>query len=250
MYSMTTSSAFVLDLVIILSLCGVLSFISYRLHLLTASGSVASFMMGVIIGSFGSVSWLIILIAFALSGFVVTKFKFELKSRKGVQEGTKGERNWKNVVANGLVPALVALGAWSLGQQESAAANLVYLTAVSVAASDTIASELGVLSNRTFLITNMNRVAVGTDGGVSAYGTAWALIGAVFASILGWMVLFPWGTVDARLLIPIAMGFLGCNIDSLIGATLERRGFVNKLGTNLLSMGFGALGSLLIISLL
>jgi uncharacterized membrane protein len=62
--------------------------------------------------------------------------------------------------------------------------------------------------------------------------------------------LFPWGTVDARLLIPIVMGFLGCNMDSLIGATLERRGVISKLGTNILSMGFGALGSFLIISLL
>jgi uncharacterized protein (TIGR00297 family) len=238
------------DLMVILSLCAILSFISYRLHLLTASGSVASFLMGVVIGSFGSVSWLIILIAFALSGFVVTKFKFELKKRKGVQEGKKGERSWKNVVANGLIPALIALGAWSLGQQESAAADLIYLTAVSVAASDTIASELGVLSSRTFLITSMKKVAVGTDGGVSAYGTAWALLGAIFASVLGWMLLFPWGTVDARLLIPITMGFLGCNMDSLIGATLERRGIVGKLGTNLLSMGFGVLGSLLIISFL
>jgi len=237
-------------LALVLALCAMLSVISYRLHLLTASGSVASFLMGVVIGSFSSVSWLIILIAFALSGFIVTKFKFELKKNKGVQEGKRGDRNWKNVVANGLIPALIALGAWSLGQQESAAANLIYLTAVSVAASDTIASELGVLSNRTFLITNMKRVAVGTDGGVSAYGTTWAFIGAAFASILGWLLLFPWGMVDARLLIPIAMGFLGCNIDSLIGATLERAGIVSKLGTNILSMSFGVLGSLLIISLL
>lgn len=239
-----------LDLMVILSLCAILSLISYRLHLLTASGSMASFLMGVVIGSFGSVSWLSILIAFALSGFIVTKFKFELKRRNGVQEGKRGERNWKNVAANGLIPALIALGAWSLGQQGSGAANLIYLTAVSVAASDTIASELGVLSNKTFLITNMKKVAVGTDGGVSAYGTTWALIGAAFASVLGWMLLFPWGTVDARLLIPIAMGFLGCNVDSLIGATLERRGIVSKLGTNILSMGFGTLCSLLIISLL
>jgi uncharacterized protein (TIGR00297 family) len=239
-----------LDLMVILSLCAILSLISYRLHLLTASGSIASFLMGVVIGSFGSIGWLIILIAFALSGFIVTKFKFELKKKKGVQEGKRGERNWKNVAANGLIPALIALGTWSLGQQGSDAANLIYLTAVSVAASDTIASELGILSNRTFLITSMKRVAVGTDGGVSAYGTAWALIGAVFASVLGWLLLFPWGMLDARLLIPIAMGFLGCNIDSLIGATLERKGIVSKLGTNMLSMGFGTLGSMLIISLL
>ncbi len=244
-----TSSVLVFDLVVVLLLCGVLSFVSYRLKLLTASGSVASFLMGVIIGSFGSIDWLIILIAFALSGFIVTKFKFELKKRKGVQEGKKGERNWKNVVANGLIPALIALAAWALGLQDSAAADLVYLTAVSVAASDTVASELGVLSNKTFLITSMKRVAVGTDGGVSTYGTAWALFGAAFASILGWLLLFPWGTIDLRLLIPIAMGFLGCNIDSLIGATLERAKIVGKLGTNVLSMAFGVLGALLIISI-
>ncbi len=244
-----TSSVIFLDLVVILVLCGILSFVSYRLRLLTASGSIASFIMGVIIGSFGSIDWLIILIAFALSGFLVTKFKFELKKRKGVHEGKKGERTWKNVVANGFVPAMIALGAWTLGLQDSAAANLVYLTAVSVAASDTIASELGVLSNKTYLITSMKRVAVGTDGGVSAYGTAWALIGAAFASILGWLLLFPLGTIDARLLIPIAMGFLGCNVDSLIGATLERGGMTSKLGTNILSMAFGVLGALLIISL-
>jgi uncharacterized protein (TIGR00297 family) len=236
-------------LALVLALCALLSFISYRLHLLTASGSIASFLMGVVIGSFGSVSWLIILIAFALSGFLVTKFKFELKRRKGVQEGKKGERTWKNVVANGLVPALIAVVAWALGQQDSPAAGLIYLTAVSVAASDTIASELGVLSNRTFLITSMKKVAVGTNGGVSAYGTAWALVGATVASLLGWLLLFPWGTIDERILIPIVMGFLGCNIDSLIGATLERRGITSKLSTNLLSMAFGALGSLLIILL-
>ena len=236
-------------LALVLALCAMLSFLSYRLRLLTASGSVASFLMGVIIGTLGSVNWLIILIAFALSGFLVTKFKFELKRRKGVQEGKKGERNWKNVVANGLIPALVAVMAWALGQQDNPAAGLIYLTSVSVAASDTIASELGVLSNRTFLITNMKKVAAGTDGGVSAYGTAWALIGAAIASILGWLLLFPWGMIDERILIPIVMGFLGCNIDSLIGATLERRGITSKLSTNLLSMAFGALGSLLIFML-
>src|SRR5512135_2729793 len=109
MISIAAASVLVLDLAVVLLLCGVLSLISYWLHLLTASGSLASFLMGVIIGMMGSVNWLIILIAFALSGFLVTKFKFELKKRKGVQEGRRGERSWRNVVANGLVPALIAV---------------------------------------------------------------------------------------------------------------------------------------------
>ena len=236
-----------LDLVIVLLLCAVLSIISYRLRLLTLSGSIASFVMGVIIGLFGSINWLILLIAFALLGFLVTRFKLELKVDRGVQEGKKGERTYKNVLANGLVPALVAVGAFALGEQDSMTASIVYLTAISVAASDTIASELGVLSNKTRLITTMKPVLPGTDGGVSAYGTFWALMGAVFASMLGWLILFPGKAVSMEILVPIIFGFVGCNVDSLIGATLERKGIVSKLGTNIISMAVGALAALAVL---
>jgi len=36
------------------------------------------------------------------------------------------------------------------------------------------------------------------------------------------------------------MGFLGCQLDSVLGATLERRGLVNKKTVNLVSTTFGA----------
>jgi len=229
-----------LDLVIVLTLCAALSLISYKLRLLTVDGSIASFAMGVIIGAFGSINWLVLLIAFALAGFVVTRFKMELKVKRGVQEGKRGERNYKNVLANGLVPALVAIGAGLTGTQETMTAGLVYLTAISVAASDTIASELGVLSNKTKLITSFENVQPGTDGGVSAYGTFWGFVGALSASLLGWIIIFPGQPIDLMILIPVIVGFLGCNVDSLLGATLERRGRISKLGTNIASMAFGA----------
>jgi uncharacterized protein (TIGR00297 family) len=238
-----------LDLVIVLLLCAVLSIISYRLRLLTLSGSIASFVVGVVIGLFGSINWLVLLIAFALVGFLVTRFRLELKVRQGLQEGRKGERTYKNVLANSLVPALVAIGAWALGEQNSMAAGIVYLTSISVAASDTIASELGVLSNRTRLITTFKPVPPGTNGGVSAYGTFWALLGAAFASLLGWVILFPGEGASIELLIPVVFGFVGCNVDSLIGATLERRGMVSKLGTNIISMAVGALAALAVLLL-
>jgi uncharacterized protein (TIGR00297 family) len=235
------------DLVIVLLLCAVLSFISYRLRLLTLSGSIASFVMGVIIGLFGSINWLILLIAFALLAFLVTRFKLEVKVDRGVQEGKKGERTYKNVLANSLIPTLVAVGAFALGEQDSMIAGVVYLTAISVAASDTIASELGVLSDRTRLITTMRPVPPGTDGGVSVYGTFWALMGALIASLLGWLVLFPGEGISTELLVPIVFGFMGCMVDSLVGATLERRGIVSKLGTNIISMAVGTLAALTVL---
>lgn len=236
-----------LSVAIIITLCLVLALLSYILGMLTASGSISAFVVGLIIGIFGSITWLIVLIVFAVLGFVVTRYKIQLKIKKGFQEGRKGERNYRNVLANGLIPALIALFSWMAGIEQEAIPAILFLTAVSVAASDTVASELGILSSNTRLITTFERVAPGTNGGVSPYGTTWALLGAIGASIFGWLVLFPDQLIDARILIPMVVGFVGCNVDSLIGATLEQRGYVGKLGTNMISMATGSLIALLIL---
>jgi len=229
------------SLAVVLVLCAMLSILSYRFELLTMSGSVASFVVGGIIGSLGSIGWLITLIAFTFLGFFVTKFRFQLKERMGLQEGRKGERTYRNVLANGLVPAVVAIVAFALGEQNSALAGIAFIASVSVAASDTAASELGVLSSRTYLITTFRRVPPGTDGGISAFGTACCVLGAAVASLVGWVIIMPVSVLDPFLLVPVAAGVAGCMIDSVIGATLERRGWVDKLGNNILSMAVGTI---------
>jgi uncharacterized protein (TIGR00297 family) len=238
------------DVALVVVLCAVLSVLSYRLKLLTASGSVASFAIGMVIGLFGSVLWLAALIVFAVLGFVVTRYRLQVKIRKRVQEGARGERTYRNVLANGLVPAIIALLAWGTSTQGSLIASIVYIAALAEASSDTIASELGVLSKRTMLITTGQKVQPGTDGGVSAYGTMWALVGAIAASVVGWLFVLPGRSFDVYLLIPIVAGFAGCIVDSLIGATLERRGWINKLGNNIVSMAIAAILALLMALML
>jgi uncharacterized membrane protein len=49
------------------------------------------------------------------------------------------------------------------------------------------------------------------------------------------------------LLIPVAIGFLGCQIDSVLGATLERRGLVDKKTVNLVATTSGAILCYLIL---
>ena len=231
--------------VMVLLLCGALSLISWKLELLTPDGSVASFAMGMIIGLFGGIGWLLILILFAVTGFVVTKYKMELKIRKGVQEGKKGERTYKNVVANAAVPALVAVLTFFAGWEGELPA-LIYLSAICVAAADTTASELGVLSDRTYMITTFKRVPTGVDGGVSLYGTAWAIAASAFAAVVGWVVMI--GSMpDITVLVPFAMGVMGCFIDSVIGATLETKGWVDKLWNNMTSMAMGSAVALLLL---
>lgn len=234
------------SLVLVLILCAMLSVLSYWFGLLSISGAVASFAVGIIIGGFGSVGWLITLIAFAFLGFFVTKFRFQAKKKLNVQEGTRGERTYRNVLANGLVPALVAIVSFALGMQGSEVAAIAFISSVAVAAADTTASELGVLSSNTYLITTGQRVAAGTDGGVSAAGTASCIIAAAVASIVGWLAIFQSSPLEPLIIVPTAMGVAGCMLDSVVGATLERRGMVTKLGNNMMTMAAGSALSVLL----
>ena len=78
------------------------------------------------------------------------------------------------------------------------------------------------------------------------YGTVWAILASAFAALAGWIVIL--GSVPQLVvLVPIGMGILGCFIDSLIGATLETKGWVTKLWNNVTSMAFGTIIALLLL---
>jgi uncharacterized protein (TIGR00297 family) len=117
----------------------------------------------------------------------------------------------------------------------------MFITAISAAASDTLASEIGVFSKRTYMITTGKRVKPGINGGVSALGTGMALFAAFYASIIGWFLIMIWSPMvlplnNIYLLLPLLLGFSGCHIDSLLGATLENRGYLTGSRVNLLSI--------------
>jgi len=226
----------------ILIIISLLSMISYHLRILDALGTILAVAAGLLIGIFGDPSWLLLLLFFLIISYIVTKFRFESKHRKGTSEGSRGTRRSSNVFYNGLVPIFVALFSYGIG--ESAA--WLYVTAIAAAGSDTVASEIGVLSDRVYMITNparnsftenpAMRISPGVDGGVSALGTVAALTASLLISLFGW-VLIPWMTGIPRtlpmLILPVLFGFLGCHIDSLLGATLEARKIINKGQVNL-----------------
>src|SRR5207244_1429949 len=120
-------------------------------NVLTWDGSLAAFVVGMVIGIFGDVTWLFLLLFFLLSSFLATRYRFALKEAMGVQEGIRGERRATNVLANGV--ALMAVAVLSLIQPPGfprLISGVVFLSALSVAGSDTLASEIGVLSRPTY----------------------------------------------------------------------------------------------------
>jgi len=218
-------------------------------------GLAAAFSIGFIIGVMGDVSWLLVLLIFMVMSFIATKYKFALKEAKGIQEGSRGERSASSVLATGLVPAAIAfMSSPMVGSPISTElSGVLFLSAISVAASDTLASEMGMLARHPpRLITTFKRVPAGTDGGVSPFGTAWALAGAFVVGLLGWLFLRAFSdTVPMDfwdIILITCAGFLGCNIDSILGATLERKGFIGKHFVNGASIAAGVVVSWYILT--
>lgn len=249
---------FVSSVLISTLLCGALSTLAYRRKVLTWDGSVAAFVVGMVIGIFGDVTWLFLLLFFLLSSFLATRYRFALKEAMGVQEGERGERKSANVLANGIAPMATAAASLVMRAEfPKVVSGIIFLSALSVAGADTLASEIGVLSRRTVLITNLRPVPPGTNGGISPLGQLCAFGAALYTSLVGWFVLSylaksyhltqTMPTSSSYLLIPLGIGFLGCQIDSVIGATLERRGLVNKKTVNLVSTASGAILAYLVL---
>jgi len=233
--------------------CAAMALVSYKRRIFELSGSLSAFLVGMVIGICGNVLWLILLLIFLATSFVATKYKFEWKRSEGFQEGKGGERTWRNVAANGAVPTVIALlsfaAEWAApsGMQSEIfpkdIASFMFVSAIAVAASDTAASEIGIVDPRVYLITTGERIKRGTDGGVSLTGTFTSFVAAAYTSVVAYVIFaFLNNSLvagPATLFVPMLCGFLGCQVDSVIGATIERAGKIGKLGNNMASIAFG-----------
>jgi len=229
-----------LGLLIIIVLAGILSIFAQYFDLLTFDGAVASLAIGLVIGFFGSVDWLLILIIFTGLGFAATLTGLAKKRVRGLQEGRSGERMYKNVVAVGITPCLFAVLFFILGEEYYTIMSVAYISSITVAAADTIASEVGVRDKRVWLITNFKRVEPGVDGGVSVTGTIVALAASLVTTIIGWLFIFGF-TFEMLFFVPVIAGMVGCFADSILGATLEVRGHISKYTNNAVTALFGSL---------
>src|SRR5258708_4051079 len=78
-------------------------------------------------------------------------------------------------------------------------------------------------------LTPWEHVSPGTDGGITIPGSIAGLAaGGVLAALATVGGILPWGP----LWIPVVAGFSGMLIDSLLGATLQRRGWINNEAVN------------------
>lgn len=198
-----------------LAVCLLFGVLSLRFSLLDRGGTLTAVVVGLLIIFTGGLAWFALLIVFLVLGVGVTRFRFGYKERRGLHERGNGMRRARNVLANGLVPAVLAVLTLSFTPDKVA---VPFTVAIAVATSDTFASEIGVLSDQVYLITNLRRVEVGTNGGVSWLGEGAALLGTGLITLAAVPLL---GLSGGWALFSLVVGFLGCHVDSLLGATLQ-----------------------------
>lgn len=231
---------------------------TYRKDMLNATGAFTAFAMGALIVLFTSLWWLLLLFALLGLGSAATRWKFKEKQSRKVSEKQGGRRSTRNVIANGAAPAILAVAAPLIADTWGPnVAAVAYVSAIAVAAADTFASEFGSLARKVYLITTWREVPAGVDGGVSLPGQVAALAGGLAISLLGVLFLGVLTTDHLRMslnawtiLLPVAMGFFGCQVDSVLGATLEGGGLFTKEETNLLSITAGGILGLVLAILL
>ncbi len=194
------------------------------------AGFLASVAVGYSILLGGGWGWFVIVASFFILGVGFTYYKYEFKKSIGSAQEKGGTRNWPNILANGAVAAVLAGTQLFSGGTTFVAS---FIGAMSTAASDTVATEVGLLSkSKPRLITQLGKSVVpGTSGGVSALG----FLGAILASsVIGGLAFLLNLSSEGLAIIPIsiASGLVGAVADSILGATVQRKGYCAVCGTH------------------
>jgi uncharacterized protein (TIGR00297 family) len=167
------------------------------------------------------------LVALFLLTWISTRFGYRHKQELGVAERGDGRNAWQ-VLANLAAPAVTATAFGITGNRIWLLASVATLAE---AATDTVASEVGQSHSRTaFMITNWKPVSAGTDGGITVSGT---IAGTIAGLLIAGTATLCGMIRPAQLWIPVVAGFAGMLADSFLGASLQRRGWINNEAVNL-----------------
>lgn len=210
--------------------------ISFYAGKLTLAGAITGGITGLLIYQGAGITGIVMLALFFIAGTWATNWQ---KNKKPIIDGErhKGRRTAGQVIANGGVAAVLGAVNWYWPNQQRLML-LMMAGSLAAATADTLSSELGMVYGRKFYnVLTFKKDQRGLDGVISLEGTVIGLIGAILIGMI-YSLGFGWGIVVFYISVAGAMGNL---VDSILGATLERKQRIGNNVVNLLNTLTGAL---------
>jgi uncharacterized protein (TIGR00297 family) len=192
------------------------------MKLLTPSGFIHALFLGTMLWStLGWKGWSVC-VAYFLLGSAVTKIKMKEKEAKGIAEGRGGRRGPENVWGSAASALFCAVASTQVPSFLGIPSNVYavgYISSLATKLADTFASEIGkAYGKHTFLITTFESVEPGTEGAISAEGSAAAVVGGLLLSLCGLAA----GLISVQdVPLCVVAAFIATNVESLIGATFQ-----------------------------
>ncbi|MEO7311282.1 MAG: DUF92 domain-containing protein [Chitinophagaceae bacterium] len=216
---------------------------SVWLQKLTAAAGITGVITAMLIYLGCGITGLAMLAAFFIIGTTATSFKIKQKQHLKIAEENKGKRNAGQVLANAGLAAGLGLVAWTFPQY-SVVCSLLITAGFSSATADTLSSELGnVYGKKYYNILSLRKDTRGLNGVISLEGTLCGFAGSVLIAVI---YALGFGFHVRPSLMIIIAGTAGNLFDSLLGATIERKGIIGNNKVNFLNTLFAAVIALLL----
>lgn len=196
----------------------VVAYLAFFLTWLTLDATLPVIVVGTVIFGFGGWILAIAVIVFFMTGSLFSRLNWDMEMPYKDFIPPERRRDGLQIWANGFWAALFCT-LWFLIPLEQflGAAFGVIATAT----ADTWATETGIRNpGKTISLTTFKSVSPGTDGGVSLKGSFFGILGALLIGFFASQGLSS-GSLYTFAAISVA-GFLGCLIDSYIGAVYQR----------------------------
>lgn len=222
-----------------LALTLLFTLLARRIRGVSVSGAIAGFVVSLILYVLAGPQAFAVLVCVFLLTWLATRFDYGEKKRRGTAEQSGG-RTGSQIVANLGVATIAVL---FFAVQKNSIYLLAAISALAEAAADTVSSEYGqARGGNPRLITTWTIVPPGTDGALSATGTLAGVAAALIVSSVSALV----GLIPLRdVAVTSVAAIFGMFCDSILGASLERKRWLNNNAVNFLSTLMAAMFAVL-----
>ena len=213
------------------------AYLATRIKKIDKPGALIGVFIAIFIWFSGGLVSLLSLFIFFVLGSIASSWKKDYKSNIGLAQEKQGMRGVANVLGNGGAAGLIAVLSQVLALDVDLA-KIMIISSFAGACSDTFSSEFGnIYGRKYFNIISLRIEQRGIDGVISIHGLVFGVIGSLciaFAFLCFEKDLIYFGIIAIG-------GFAGNLIDSILGATLQRKDLINNHQVNFLATSSSAL---------